>query len=124
MILPFIFRRAFLNLIKKELFIAWFFLISAIVFEVLGTSFLKMENQILGYIFMALFIAFSYFFMGKAIKKIQVGIAYAVWELLGIILILLVSFILFKENLTSTQMLGIALSIIGIILINIGEVKE
>ncbi|EAH5392929.1 QacE family quaternary ammonium compound efflux SMR transporter [Campylobacter coli] len=124
MILPFIFRRAFLNLIKKELFIAWFFLISAIVFEVLGTSFLKMENQILGYIFMALFIAFSYFFMGKAIKKIQVGIAYAVWELLGIILILLVSFILFKESLTSTQMLGIALSIIGIILINIGEVKE
>ncbi|ENQ9944147.1 multidrug efflux SMR transporter [Campylobacter coli] len=124
MILPFIFRRAFLNLIKKELFIAWFFLISAIVFEVLGTSFLKMNNPILAYSFMGIFIAFSYFFMGKAIKKIQVGIAYAVWELLGIILILLVSFILFKESLTSTQMLGIALSIIGIILINIGEVKE
>ncbi|EAI5446198.1 QacE family quaternary ammonium compound efflux SMR transporter [Campylobacter coli] len=124
MILPFIFRRAFLNLIKKELFIAWFFLISAIVFEVLGTSFLKMNNPILAYSFMTIFIAFSYFFMGKAIKKIQVGIAYAVWELLGIILILLVSFILFKESLTSTQMLGIALSIIGIILINIGEVKE
>ncbi|CDG57176.1 multidrug transporter subunit MdtJ [Campylobacter coli] len=113
-----------MNLIKKELFIAWFFLISAIVFEVLGTSFLKMDNLILAYGFMAIFIAFSYFFMGKAIKKIQVGIAYAVWELLGIILILLVSFILFKESLTSTQMLGIALSIIGIILINIGEVKE
>ncbi|WP_072221335.1 DMT family transporter [Campylobacter coli] len=124
MILPFIFRRAFLNLIKKELFIAWFFLISAIVFEALGTSFLKMNNPILAYSFMAIFITFSYFFMGKAIKKIQVGIAYAVWELLGIILILLVSFILFKESLTSTQMLGIALSIIGIILINIGEVKE
>ncbi|EDO6837208.1 EamA family transporter [Campylobacter coli] len=113
-----------MNIAKKELFVAWFFLIAAIVFEVLGTSFLKMENQILGYSFMAIFIAFSYFFMGKAIKKIQVGIAYAVWELLGIILILLVSFILFKESLTSTQMLGIALSIIGIILINIGEVKE
>ncbi|EAL4991208.1 QacE family quaternary ammonium compound efflux SMR transporter [Campylobacter coli] len=124
MILPFIFRRAFLNLIKKELFIAWFFLVSAIVFEVLGTSFLKINNPILAYSFMAIFITFSYFFMGKAIKKIQVGIAYAVWELLGIILILLVSFILFKESLTSTQMLGIALSIIGIILINIGEVKE
>lgn len=64
-----------MNIAKKELFVAWFFLIAAIVFEVLGTSFLKMENQILGYIFMALFIAFSYFFMGKAIKKIQVGIA-------------------------------------------------
>ncbi|MCW4449406.1 SMR family transporter, partial [Campylobacter jejuni] len=106
-----------------ELFVAWFFLIAAIVFEVLGTSFLKMENQILGYIFMALFIAFL-IFMGKAIKKIQVGIAYAVWELLGIILILLVSFIVFKESLTLTQILGIVLSIVGIIMINIGEVKE
>ncbi|ENK8069768.1 multidrug efflux SMR transporter [Campylobacter jejuni] len=113
-----------MNIAKKELFVAWFFLIAAIVFEVLGTSFLKMENQVLGYIFMALFIAFSYFFMGKAIKKIHVGIAYAVWELLGIILILLVSFIVFKESLTLTQILGIVLSIVGIIMINIGEVKE
>lgn len=92
MILPFIFREKLFEYRKKELFVAWFFLIAAIVFEVLGTSFLKMENQILGYIFMALFIAFSYFLWARRLKKkIQVGIAYAVWELLGIILILLVS---------------------------------
>ncbi|HEG8267923.1 TPA: QacE family quaternary ammonium compound efflux SMR transporter, partial [Campylobacter jejuni] len=42
----------------------------------------------------------------------------------GIILILLVSFIVFKESLTLTQILGIVLSIVGIIMINIGEVKE
>ncbi len=113
-----------MDTIKKELFIAWFFLIIAIVFEVLGTSFLKIENKFLAYFFMAIFIAFSYFFMAKAIQKIQIGIAYAVWELLGIILILLVSFIFFKENLTLTQILGIILSIIGIIMINIGEVKK
>lgn len=113
-----------MNIAKKDLFIAWFFLITAIIFEVLGTSFLKLENQILGYAFMAIFIAFSYFFMAKAVKKIQIGIAYAVWELLGIILILLVSFMLFKESLTLTQILGVILSIIGIIMINIGEVKE
>lgn len=113
-----------MNTIKKELFIAWFFLLSAIIFEVLGTSFLKMENLVLGYFFMSIFIACSYFFMGKAIQKIQVGIAYAVWELLGMILILLVSFILFKESLTLTQILGIILSIVGIIMINIGEMKE
>ncbi len=62
MILPLFLGRSFLNIAKKELFVAWFFLIAAIVFEVLGTSFLKMENQVLGYIFMALFIAFSYFY--------------------------------------------------------------
>ncbi|MBZ7943307.1 multidrug efflux SMR transporter [Campylobacter sp. RM13744] len=109
---------------KRELFKAWFFLICAIVFEVLGTSFLKMENIVLGYFFMAVFIGFSYFFLSKAIKKIQVGIAYAVWELLGVIFILLVSFIIFKEILTLTQILGIVCAIAGIILINIGEVRE
>ncbi|MGH2327271.1 DMT family transporter [Campylobacter taeniopygiae] len=109
---------------KKGFLKAWFFLISAIVFEVLGTSFLKIENIILGYFFMAMFIGFSYFFLSKAIKKIQIGIAYAIWELLGVILILLVSFIVFKENLTLTQILGIVCSIAGIIMINIGEVKE
>ena len=113
-----------MNLAKKELLKSWFFLIFAIVFEVLGTSFLKMQNQILGYAFMALFIGFSYFFMAKAIKKIQIGVAYAVWELLGIILILLVSFLFFKESLKISQILGIVLSIIGIIMINLGEVKE
>lgn len=109
---------------KKGLLKAWFFLICAIVFEVLGTSFLKIENIILGYFFMAMFIGFSYFFLSKAIKKIQIGIAYAIWELLGVILILLVSFIVFKENLTLTQILGIVCSIAGIIMINIGEIKE
>ncbi|MBM0636697.1 EamA family transporter [Campylobacter sp. VicNov18] len=113
-----------MDIAKKELFMAWLFLIAAIAFEVLGTSFLKIENQILGYIFMTLFIAFSYFFMGKAIKKIQVGIAYAIWELLGIIFILLISFIVFKESLSLMQIIGITLAIIGIIMINIGEVKE
>ncbi|TKX32177.1 DMT family transporter [Campylobacter estrildidarum] len=109
---------------KKELLKAWFFLISAIIFEVLGTSFLKIENLFLAYFFMAIFIAFSYFFLSKTIKKIQIGIAYAVWELLGVILILLVSLIVFKENLTLAQILGIICSIVGIIMINIGEVKE
>lgn len=109
---------------KKEVLVAWFFLIGAIVFEVIGTSFLKIENKLFGYFFMALFIAFSYFLMGLAIKKIQIGIAYAVWELLGMILILLVSFVLFKESLTNLQILGIILSIIGIVMINLGEVKE
>ncbi|AJC86525.1 DMT family transporter [Campylobacter sp. RM16704] len=110
--------------IKKDILIAWFFLIGAIIFEVVGTSFLKMENKAFGYIFMTLFIAFSYFLMGFAVRKIQIGIAYAVWELLGVVLILLVSFLLFRESLTNFQILGIVLSILGIIMINLGEIKE
>ncbi|AXP08348.1 DMT family transporter [Campylobacter hepaticus] len=113
-----------MHMAKKGLFIAWFFLILAIIFEVLGTSFLKIENQILGYFFMTLFIILSYFFMSKAIKTIQIGLAYAVWELLGIIFILLTSFIIFQEHINLIQTIGIFLSIIGIIMINSGEIKK
>ncbi|TQR34650.1 QacE family quaternary ammonium compound efflux SMR transporter [Campylobacter sp. MIT 99-7217] len=112
---------------KKTIFIAWFFLILAIVAEVIGTSFLKMSEawgEFLALGIMAFFIAVSYFFMGLAIKKIQVGIAYAVWELLGVILILAVSFVIFHERLSNTQILGIFLALVGIVMINFGEKKE
>ncbi|MCW1360079.1 multidrug efflux SMR transporter [Campylobacter sp. US33a] len=111
-------------MLLKTKMIAWIFLLGAIVAEVIGTSFLKNENQFIAYGAMAFFIALSYYLMGLAIKKIQVGIAYAVWELLGVVLILLISFVFFNESLTTTQIIGIVLSIIGILMINIGEVKE
>lgn len=106
---------------KRKIFIYWIFLVSAIVFEVIGTSFLKLDNKILAFLLMSFFIACSYYFLALAVKKIQVGLAYAIWELLGSILILLVSFLFFKEQLTNMQFLGIFLSIIGILMINFGE---
>nr|WP_258864926.1 SMR family transporter [Helicobacter sp. MIT 14-3879] len=104
--------------------IAWAFLFIAIIAEVIGTSFLKLENIYFRYIMMSIFISLSYYFMGIAIKKIQVGIAYAVWELLGTILIILISLFVFKESLNTNQIIGIILALIGILLINIGEKKE
>ncbi len=82
-----------------------------------------MENQILGYIFMALFIAFSYFFMGKAIKNSSRHSLCCMGTFRDYSYTFSF-FYSFKESLTLTQILGIVLSIVGIIMINIGEVKE
>ena len=101
---------------------SWLFLILAIVTEVIGTNALKwFEADILRYFFMAVFIATSYYFMGLAVKKISISVAYAMWEALGIILITLIGIFVFNETLSFYQKLGICLSIIGIILINFGE---
>lgn len=113
-----------LKILNKVTLLAWFFLLLAIVAEVIGTSFLKAENIFYALFMMSIFIAISYYFMGKAITKIQVGIAYAVWELLGAVLIILVAFFIFGERLSTTQMLGLALAFIGIIMINLGEAKH
>lgn len=108
----------------KGRFTAWVLLIGAIIAEVIGTSFLKMEfSKIFIYANMTLFIAVSYYLMGLAIKRIQVGIAYAVWELLGTIFVVLISLFVFGEKLTWSEILGIILAILGIILINMGEYK-
>lgn len=105
--------------------ISWLFLIAAILMEVIGTSFLKMDiNIFISHISMIIFIALAYYFMGLAIKNIQVGIAYAIWELLGSVLIICMSYFIFKEELTLSQFIGIVLAIIGIALINIGERVE
>lgn len=113
--------------LQRSLLLAWCFLILAILSEVLGTAFLKLDKAwgTLGALSaMSVFIGISYVFMGLAIKKIQIGIAYAIWELLGTLCILAMSFFIFDESLSSTQIIGIILAFIGIICINFGEVKE
>lgn len=102
---------------------AWIFLVLAIVAEVLGSSSLKMfENQlIVKYLFMGSCISVSYFFMGMAVKKIPIGLAYAMWEALGMSLISLIGVFIFDEVLSFYQKIGIVLSITGVILVNFGE---
>ena len=109
---------------KKEIILAYAFLILAIFAEVLSTGSLKaLQGSMYSYVLMAVFIALSYYLMALAIRKIQVGIAYAMWEILGSSCIVLMGVFVFDEVLTTRQMIGIVLAIIGIILINLGEVK-
>ena len=112
---------------QKAKFIAFCFLLLAIAFEILGTSFLKLESS-LGVAFvlvlMSGFIAVSYYFMGLSLRQIQVGVAYALWELLGALGILAIAFFVFEESLSASQLAGVGLALLGIILINLGEVKQ
>ena len=111
--------------LQKQTILAYVFLMLAIFAEVLSTGILKaFKGSLYSYILMAIFISISYYLMALAIRKIQVGIAYAMWEILGSSCIVLMSVFVFDEILTTRQTIGIVLAIIGIILINLGEVKE
>ena len=114
-----------MDLQKQKTILAYTFLIFAIFAEVLSTGILKASRgSLYGYILMIIFIAISYYLLAVSIRKIQVGIAYAMWEILGSSCIVLMSIFIFDETLTMRQTIGILLAIIGIILINLGEVKE
>ena len=105
--------------------LAWLWLLLAIITEVLGSSFLKLaQSMSYGFLVTAFFICVSYYFIGLAIKQISVSVAYAMWEVLGVICIVLIGIWYFDENLAFVQYAGIACAVVGILLINFGEVDS
>lgn len=103
---------------------AWMFLLLAIVTEVAGTASINRiieDGSLVSYIPMWLGISVSYFFLSKAIKRIPIGIAYALWEGVGVTLITLLSVFYFGYSLSMQEIVGLALAIMGIVMVNAGE---
>ena len=107
--------------------LAWFFLVLAIATEVIGLTVMKAASTgdgLWGYAVMYVSIALSYVFLAKAVKKISVGVAYAIWEGSGIALITLVSVFVFNHVLNTQEMIGLLMAVGGIILVNAGEIHK
>ena len=95
---------------------AWVLLSFAIIFEVIGTVFLKLSDGFSKMSWGTASIAFywaSFAFMAPAIKTIPVGVAYAVWSGVGIVAISIIGYFFFEQRLALFQFLFIALILIG-----------
>lgn len=109
---------------KNGRLISWVFLILAIIAEVIGTSFMALaarDGGLFGYVIMALALAVSYYFLALSIRQIGVGVAYAIWEGIGLVLLTIVGVYFFKETLSARELLGITLAILGISCVTLGE---
>lgn len=104
---------------------AWAMLMFAIALEICGLSILKaLDNagySTLGKVALIVLMNVSYFLMSLTLRQIAVGVAYATWEIVGGIGVLLVSFVFFDPHLSTAQYFGIALGFSGIICIILGE---
>lgn len=101
----------------------WMLLALAIALEITGTLFMKwstVSNNQLGYFLMLLMIALSYIALSISIKKIALGVAYAMWEGVGILFITLFSVLLFDESVSALKMMGLVTLVVGIALIKSG----
>lgn len=106
--------------------IYWILLAFAIVAEITGTLSMKwasVNDSQAGFILMLAMIALSYIFLSFAVKKIALGVAYALWEGVGILLITLFSVFLFDEQLSLLKVAGLATLVMGIVLIKSGTRK-
>lgn len=111
---------------EENMLKAWIFLMLAIVCEVVGVSVMNYTqdsptNLIFVYGFMFIMIGIAYYFMSLSIRKISVGIAYAIWEIVGLSLITLIALLIFNTSLKTQEYIGLGLAILGIILVNLGE---
>ncbi|AYA40285.1 multidrug/spermidine efflux SMR transporter subunit MdtJ [Xenorhabdus nematophila] len=104
----------------------WIFLALAIVAEVIGTLSMKQANisgDFTGMIVMYTMITASYILLAIAVKKVALGVAYALWEGIGILFITTFSVLWFNESLSLMKIGGVTLLIAGIFLIKIGVKK-
>ncbi len=96
-------------------------LAGAIVFEVAGSSFLQKSAQFTKAgptATMAVFYILSFYLLSIALKSLPLGIAYAIWGGLGIVLTAVVSVVVFRQTLDAMALLGIAMIVGGVIVIN------
>lgn len=97
------------------------FLALAIILEVIGSSFLKLSEgftKLLPTVVMAIAYLGCFYFLSLALKTIPMGIAYAIWAGVGIILTALVSVVVFRQTLDFPAVIGIMLIVAGVFVMN------
>ena len=99
----------------------YLFLFLAIVFEVGGSSFLKVSDgfsKLLPTIITIVAYITCFFFFSQALKSIHLGIAYAIWGGLGIVLTTVISIVVFKQSLDIPAVIGIVLIVAGVLVMS------
>lgn len=100
----------------------WLFLGVAIAAEVVATSSLKASagfTRLLPSVLVIVGYAVAFYFLSLTLKAIPVGIAYAIWAGLGIVLISLVGWLAFGQRLDLASILGMGLIVSGVVVINV-----
>lgn len=100
----------------------WLFLSIAIVGEIIGTSFLKSSDGFakLGPTLISIgSYAVAFYFLSLTLRTVPVGIAYAIWAGVGIVLIAAVGYVFHGQKLDLPASIGIGLILTGVIIINV-----
>lgn len=102
--------------------IAYLYLGVAIIAEVVATTALRAADgftqlwpsliSIVGY-------AIAFYFLSLTLRSMPVGVAYAIWSGVGIVLISLAGWLLYKQLLDLPAIIGMALIMAGVIVINL-----
>ncbi|MEN8894507.1 MAG: SMR family transporter [Yoonia sp.] len=94
----------------------------AIVAETIGTTALQASQQFTKLwpaVLCLIAYAASFYLMALALKVIPVGIAYAIWSGVGIVMIAIIGFAVFGQKLDLAAVFGMGLILVGILIIHL-----
>lgn len=109
-------------MIKLKQHIYWIYLAIAIVTEVIGTSALKSSagfTRLLPSAVVIVSYAIAFYLLSLTLRSIPVGIVYAVWSGVGIVLLALIGALFFKQTLDTPALIGVGLILAGVLVINL-----
>lgn len=98
----------------------WIYLMFAIIGEIIATSALKASNgftQLIPSILVVVGYSFSFYFMSLTLKMMPLGITYAIWSGVGIVLISIIGYFFFNQKLDVPAIIGISLILSGVVVI-------
>ncbi|SFH53450.1 DMT family transporter [Modicisalibacter xianhensis] len=96
------------------------YLFVAIVAEVIGTSALKASQEFTRFwpsVVVVVGYGLAFYMLTLVLRTVPVGIAYALWAGLGIVLVTLIGVLAFGEKLDLPAVLGLVLIIAGVVVI-------
>lgn len=97
---------------------AWTYLWIAIGLEVAGTTCMKFSagfTRLLPSVLIFVFYAGAFAALTLALKRLDVGLAYAVWAGVGTVAIAIIGVIFFREPVTLLRVLCIGLIVVGVV---------
>ncbi|MER8428199.1 multidrug efflux SMR transporter [Mesorhizobium sp. M1403] len=94
----------------------------AILFEVTGSTFLQKSNQFTKLsptLACIVLYGISFFFLTQALKSLPLGVAYAIWSGLGIVLTAAIGAVIFGQKLDTAAIGGIMLIVSGVVVMQV-----
>lgn len=100
----------------------WVYLIVAIFAEVIATTALKSSegfSRLMPSVLVVIGYGVAFYFLALTLKSVPVGIAYAIWSGLGVVLIAVLSWVVFGQALDWPALAGMAFIITGVVIMNV-----
>ena len=103
---------------------AWVYLVVAILFEVSGTTSMKLSrgfSELWPSVAVFVLYGLSFVFLTLSIHRIDISIAYAIWSALGTALVATIGIVYFGEAVTTWKLFFLAVIVCGVVGLNLSE---